>query len=271
MLTNDTKPLRIYYGEGEHLFGDLRIPNGDGPFPVAMLIHGGFWRSQFDLEQLNGLAARLTKEGIATWNVEYRRVGNDGGGWPGTLLDNAHALDYVSVLAKTFPLDVTRTIAIGHSAGGHLALWLAARKKLPETSPLYTSHNPHPLKGVISLAGVCDLKKMHEIHEWKEKLFGIVDNPTRDLLNGTPEEHENRYLESSPKELLPLETTVVLIHGTLDVNVPYGLSENFANEAKELGDDVILKKLTTVEHFGLIQPDSDAWPVVLHTAKQLVG
>lgn len=262
---------RITYGNNENQFGDLRLPDGNGPFPVAMIIHGGFWRSQFNLEQMNKLAEAFTAQGIATWNIEYRRVGQDGGGWPGTFLDNAKAIDFLDGLAKSYSLDLTKVITVGHSAGGHLALWLAARDKLPMTSTIHTKIAPFELQGAISLAGVADLRLMHEIHEWKETLFGIVDNPTRDLLAGTPEEQNSRYQEGSPQELLPIGKSLALIHGSLDVNVPIGLSEKFAEKAEASGDTVILKTIPNVEHFGLIQPDSESWPIILKTAKMFLS
>jgi acetyl esterase/lipase len=262
---------RIAYGANENQFGDLRIPEGSGPFPVAMIIHGGFWRAKFDLEQMNKMAEELTKHGIATWNVEYRRVGQDGGGWPGTFLDNAQAADYICILAESYPLDVNRFITIGHSAGGHLALWLAARHKLSSDSELHTSEKPLPLKGVISLAGASDLEMMHDIHQWKETLFGIVDNPTRDLLGGKPNEQTSRYQEGSPRELLPIGVPLVLIHGILDVNVPVGLSEHFEKAAAQAGDLVTLKTVPTAEHFKLILPETEAWPILLESANNLLG
>lgn len=269
--TEKNNVIRIAYGTNENQFGDLRIPDGKGPFPVAMIIHGGFWRERFDLEQMNKMAEAFTAKGIATWNVEYRRVGQEGGGWPGTFLDNAAAVDHIRVLTKSYPLDVNRVITIGHSAGGHLALWLAARHKLSANSMLQTSEHPLPLKGVISLAGANDLEMMHDIHQWTETLFGIVDNPTRDLLGGKPNEQANRYKEGSPYELLPIGIPLVLIHGSLDVNVPIGLSEHFEKEAIKEGDSITLKIIPTAEHFKLILPETESWLVLLESANTLLG
>ncbi|WP_301110026.1 S9 family peptidase [Sporosarcina sp.] len=275
MLVINTKEknnvIRIAYGANESQFGDLRIPDGTGPFPLAMIIHGGFWRARFDLEQMNEMAEAFTAKGIATWNIEYRRVGQEGGGWPGTFLDNAAAVDYIRVLAKSYPLDVSRVITIGHSAGGHLALWLGTRHKLPSNSMLHTSEHPLPLKGVISLAGANDLETMHDIHQWKETLFGIVDNPTRDLLGGKPNEQAERYKEGSPYELLPIGIPLVLIHGSLDVNVPIGLSEHFEKEALKEGDSIILKTIPMAEHFELILPETESWLILLESANRLLG
>src|SRR5579872_5792979 len=120
---------RLRYGPDPLHFGDLRLPGGTGPHPVVVMVHGGFWRARFNLEYAGHLCAALAALGIATWNVEYRRLGDTGGGWPGTLLDVAAAADHLRTLAAPYHLDLSRVVAMGHSAGGHLALWLAARRR----------------------------------------------------------------------------------------------------------------------------------------------
>src|SRR5437879_6679862 len=137
-------PSRIVYGTDEFHFGDLRLPQSSPPHPVAMMVHGGFWRSKYGLAYLDLMCEALTVAGIATWNVEYRRLGNEGGGWPGTYLDLSRATDYLRELAPRYHLDLKHAIAVGHSSGGQLALWLAARGKLPKSSMLYTD-SPLPL------------------------------------------------------------------------------------------------------------------------------
>ena len=149
---------RIQYGEHAFAFGELRLPRGSGPHPVVVVVHGGCWQSQYDLRYMSHLSAALSQAGIATWTLEYRRIGNAGGGWPGTFDDVARGTDYVRTLAQRFPLDLNRVVVAGHSAGGHLALWVAARRNLPRESPLFTA-NPLPLRGVVSLAGITDLRK----------------------------------------------------------------------------------------------------------------
>src|SRR5258708_5269307 len=140
---------RVSYGKDPLQFADLRVPSGKGPFPVVMVIHGGCWLAEYDLAYIGRLSAALTEKGIATWTVEYRRVGNPGGGAPGTFEDIASAAAHLRVLAKEYPLDLKRVVAVGHSAGGHLALWLASS---------------FPLRGVVSLAGVTDLRVAAEQH-----------------------------------------------------------------------------------------------------------
>ncbi|MET3290903.1 UNVERIFIED_CONTAM: acetyl esterase/lipase [Brevibacillus sp. OAP136] len=265
------KNLRISYGENENQFGDLRLPVGNGPFPIAIVIHGGFWREKFKLDQMDSFAEALTAQGIASWNIEYRRVGQEGGGWPGTFLDAAQASDFVRTLANDYPLDLHRIITIGHSAGGHLALWIAARHQLPEASIIKGCDNPLQVKGAISLAGVCDLDVMHNIHQVRELKMGIKDNPTRDLIGGMPQDFKDRYKEASPIALLPIGVPLALIHGSLDSNVPVGLSQQFEQAAKAAGDDVIVQIISSAEHFAIIDPNSEAWPVVMDSIVGLLN
>src|SRR5271165_2214099 len=143
---------RLTYGADPNQFGDLRMPEGKGPHPVVVFIHGGFWRSAYDLGHAGHLCAALTKAGAATWNIEYRRVGNAGGGWPGTFQDIGVATDFLRTMAVKYQLDLTRVIVVGHSSGGHLALWLAARGKIPPKNPLYV-RDPLTLKGAIDIDG----------------------------------------------------------------------------------------------------------------------
>src|SRR3954469_3797173 len=145
--------LRIAYGPDPLHFGDLRVPTGGGPHPVALVVHGGFWRNRYDLEHIGHLCAALTAEGVATWSIEYRRLGDTGGGWPGTFADVAAAAKYLRTLTPLYDLDLGRVVTMGHSAGGHLALWLAGCGKIAEGDPLHVA-DPLPLSGVVSLAGV---------------------------------------------------------------------------------------------------------------------
>ena len=141
---------RITYGDDPSQFGDLFLPQGDGPHPVLFLLHGGCWRAPYGLEPVGQMARTLADAGLAVWSLEYRRLGN-GGGWPHTFLDVAHGADLLRELATTYPLDLTQVVVAGHSAGGHLALWSAARPQLPADSPIYTP-DPLPFQAVVALA-----------------------------------------------------------------------------------------------------------------------
>ncbi|WP_442600777.1 alpha/beta hydrolase family protein [Paenibacillus sp. KN14-4R] len=257
--------IRIQYGDNENQFGDLRLPQGEGPFPVAIVIHGGFWKAKYNLDHINPLADALTNQGIATWNIEYRRVGHEGGGWPGTFLDCSLASDYVRTLAETYPLDLNRVATIGHSAGGHLAIWLAARNNLPVDSVLRAAIEPLQLKGAISLAGVCDLALMQEVHHLEDVISDTNNNPTRDLMNGTPDGQMTRYAEGSPIELLPIGVPLLIIHGALDINVPIGISDHFLQAAQAAGDSVTYITFPRGDHYKLIDPKTDEGLLVVES------
>ena len=159
--------IRIAYGSEALQFGELRVPSTPGPHPVAIVVHGGCWVSQlgdFDprgigMENMRPMAAALVEAGIATWNIEYRRVGNFGGGWPETFRDVALGADALRRFAREHALDLSRVISIGHSAGGHFALWLAARPKIPVASEVYMK-DPLRLVAAVNLDGPGDLRAM---------------------------------------------------------------------------------------------------------------
>lgn len=254
---------RIAYGTDPLQFGDLRLPTaagGDGgSFPLVILIHGGYWRNRYDLIHFGHAAAALTAEGLATWNIEYRRVGDTGGGWPGTLLDVAAATDYARTLAATYPLDLERVVALGHSAGGQLAAWLAARQRLAPESGVSTA-DPLPLRAVVALAGVLDLHRAWELH--------LSDDAVRGFLGGTPEQHPDRYDAASPAALLPSGVRQTLIHGTADDSVPYAISRDYADAARAAGDPVELITLPGAGHFEIVDPRTDEWRLVRRAVRE---
>lgn len=244
---------RIQYGDGKYQFGDLRLPDADEPYPLVIAIHGGYWRSRYDLAYLGHACAALGRRGVATWNIEYRRVGRTGGGWPGTFADVALAADYTRELVSEYPIDRTRVVAMGHSAGGHLACWLATRHNLPTESELYREY-PLALRGVVSLAGVLDLRRAWELR--------LSANATQELLRESPESEPARYAAASPIELLPAGIPQTLIHGDADDSVPIELSRRYAEAARERGDTVILSELPRTGHFEVVDPRAPQWKVV---------
>lgn len=252
---------RLRYGQSKFHFGDLRLPTGAGPHPVVVGIHGGFWRARYDLTHFGHACAALTAAGIATWNIEYRRIGNIGGGWPNTLLDVARATDHLRTLAKTYRLDLSRVATLGHSAGGHLALWVAAHRHLPTGNPLHTP-NPLLLRAAVSLAGVVDLRRAWELR--------LSNNVVKQLIGGPPEKYPDRYAAASPIELLPIHIRQVLIHGDQDDTVPIEISRRYRDAARREGDNVNLVELPDAGHFELIDPRSREWPTVLHTMQALL-
>ena len=217
------------------------------------MIHGGFWRARYDLTHIGHLCAALTRAGLATWSLEYRRIGHPGGGWPGTFHDVAAGLDYVATLAPQYHLDRSRVVTLGHSAGGHLAVWLAARPRIPLTDPL-ASRDPLPLRGAVSLAGVLDLHRAWERH--------LSNDVVVEFLGGTPAQLPERYATASPQALLPIGVPQHLLHGTEDDSVPFAISESYATAATAAGDDVRLVRLPAAGHFELIDPQSWEWPAV---------
>ena len=238
---------RIAYGSDPLQFGDLRVPQDEGLHPVVIVIHGGFWRANYDLEYIGHLCAELTGAGLATWSLEYRRIGNPGGGWPGTLQDVARGADHLRLIAVSRQLDLARVITLGHSAGGHLALWLGSRRKIPRDNPLHT-HDPVNLAGIVSLAGVSDLKRA-----WALRLSDTV---VANFLGGSPDEVPDRYRVASPIEQLPLGIPQKLLHGTADINVPFEISEGYVSAATARGDAADLITLQGAGHFELVDPRS---------------
>jgi len=261
ILTRPAPPSdhRISYGKDPLNFGELRLPKGPGPHPVAVIIHGGCWLAEYDLSYMGHLAASLTEAGIATWNLEYRRIGNEGGGWPGTFLDVAQGTDYLRALAKTYPLDLNRVVALGHSAGGHLVLWLGARKKLAKGSPLFTEE-PLVLRGIIGLAAITDLRKSGT----------ACDASVEQLMGGVAKDLASIYDQASPVELLPVGIKQAVIHGEIDNLVPSRMSGDYAEAAKKKGDAVKLMIIEAAGHFELVDPKSSAWPQVLDEVMDLL-
>lgn len=228
---------RIQYGHNPLQFGDLRVPRAKGPHPVVIYIHGGFWKAQYNLEYAGHVCAALTQAGFATWNLEYRRIGHPGGGWPGTFDDIKNGAAYLSELAKPHFLDLRRIVVAGHSSGGHLALWLAA-----QPGATY--------RGVVSIAGVADLKRAHQLK--------LSEGSVAKFLGGSPREVPARYASADPMELLPIRTPQRLIHGTLDDEVPFEISQNFARVSKNSE----LIPLLNAGHFEPVDPRTPEWKVV---------
>jgi acetyl esterase/lipase len=236
--------MRHRYGDHFHQFADLLLPpDADGPLPVAVLLHPGFWREQYTLDIADALARDLASRGWAAWNVEYRRVGEaSGGGYPATLQDVAAAIDFLQTLDA--PLDLARVVTVGQSAGGHLALWAATRE-----APAV------PLAGAVSQAGTTDLRAADR--------DGLGDGATSDFMGGHADERPDAYADASPIERLPLGVAQLLVHGEADDVVPPSQSSAYAEAARAAGDDVELVLRPGEDHFVHTDPSNAAWADVV--------
>ena len=262
---------RIAYGTDSLQFGELRMPEGRGPFPVAILIHGGCYFSKYaTLRNTAALADALTSAGVATWNIEYRRYDNPGGGWPGTFSDAANATDYVRVLSKLHPLDLSRVITMGHSAGGQLALWLAARTPpsvtaVPGSSPLFRN-SPLTVHGVVALGPITDMR------EFQTRETATCGNTAiESVLGGLPASVPDRIALVSPMELLPLRVPTILIAGDLDRIAPAASLNAYATAARLKGDRVQVFTSPGDGHFDVLAPFRASGHAALTQAKALLG
>jgi len=259
-----TKGERISYAhQSPHQFGILRLPSRPGPHRVVALLHGGCWLAEYDCAHVESMAAAICARGAAIWSIEYRRLGHDGGGWPGTFRDVALGLDHLRALAPTRSLDLDRIVAVGHSAGGHLALWLSARRKLVPSSDLFVA-DPLAVAGVVSLAGIADLRAF-------ALGAGRCNGSVRPLLGGEGARVAERYPQASPLELVPLGVPLRIVHGARDAIVPVAQSEGLASAERARGGDVALDVLPRAGHFDLIAPFAEAWAKVERRVLELAG
>jgi acetyl esterase/lipase len=247
-LTPPKADARLEYGSDENQFVDLRLPKSKGPHALAINLHGGFWRAKYDLGHTGHLCAALTAKGLATANVEYRRVGNAGGGWPGTFADIRAAYQFLLQSARKYEFDVRRVIVMGHSAGGQLALCLAAHES--------------GVKAVISLAGVVDLQQAYTLH--------LSNDAVVAFLGGTPAEVGDHYREADPMKVA-IEARQWLVHGSTDDVVPPGFSRNYVSAKQKMKEDVRLVEIAGAGHFDVIDPRSGAWKDVERVAMDAAG
>ena len=250
-------PVDVRYGDDDSQVAELHWPAGDGKVPVAVVIHGGLWMSGYGMELATPLAKDLATVGIAGYAIEYRRMGN-GGGWPATFEDVAAAIDALQDHSRA---DLDKVVAVGHSSGGHLAVWAASRPGLPVGAP---GASPRVvLVGAVSQAGVLDLVNAYNIHLGGDAIASFV--------GATPEEDPARYELASPYERLPLKVPVALVHGTRDGQVPLDQSRRYRAAAAKAGDEVKLTELPDVGHFELIDPHDQAWLTCRAETKRLLG
>lgn len=237
----------VRYGEDSLQVVDLWLPEGEGPHPTVLMVHGGCWQTSIaDRRIMNWIAGDLRKRGIAVWNIDYRGVDRSGGGYPGTFLDAAAAADALRTHAPHYRLDLSNLVATGHSAGGHLALWLSGRARLPEGSPLRTA-DPLPIRTVVSLGGLPDLEEAA-----REPGSGCGTEVIGQLTSG-------RFEDTSVPRLAPLGVEQVLINGLQDRIIPTSYAEGYAGPMRAAGDDVRVRMIDETGHVELVSPETAAW------------
>jgi acetyl esterase/lipase len=239
---------RVAYGGDGNQFVDLRVPSGKGPHALAIAIHGGYWRAKYDLGYMGHLCAALAAKGIATANLEYRRVGNAGGGWPGTFADVRAGYQFVLQNAQKYGFDARRVVAIGHSAGGQLGLCLAAHES--------------GVKAAVSLAGVVDLQRAYALH--------LSNDAAVEFLGGTPAEVGDHYKEADPMRLT-IAARQWLVHGAEDDVVPPAFSRDYVAAKQKMKEDARLVEIAGAGHFEVVDPRSGAWKDVEKVVMEAVG
>jgi acetyl esterase/lipase len=256
---------RLAYGRAPSQYVELFTPPGAGPFPVVLLLHGGCWIQEFGgIVQMRNLAGALRRHGIAVWNVEYRRLDEDGGGYPGTYQDAAAALNLLLAQAPTHRLDSQRLVVMGHSAGGHLAQWLAGRGRLPQNSVLFEPH-AFAIRNVIALGSIGDLR---------HRTGTLRDTCGIDIakLTGRPSAvRTDVYADTSPAELMPNGSHTVLINGALDHVSPPQTALDYAARARQAGDSIETIVLPHASHFDEVSASSPAWAAIFPVIQRAVG
>jgi acetyl esterase/lipase len=258
MALNGPVPNATFaYGSAPSQYAELFVPGGRGPFPVAVLVHGGCWTREFGgINQLRNLAAALAEHGIASWNVEYRRVDEAGGGYPGTYQDMNAALAMLAQQARRYPLDLNRLVAVGHSAGGQLVQWMAGRPRIPSTSPLYQP-DPLPVKNVVSLGGLADLRREQAL------IKSSCDREIGQLAGAPSDKRPDVFSDTNAGDLLPNGSRTILVTGELDTISPPRVARDFAARARAAGDAAEVVILPGAGHYDEVAASSHAWPLVL--------
>ena len=263
------KRQKYHYGEDPSQWGELFLPDVAAPKGVVVVIHGGYWRSQYGAELGEPLAKDLAAHGMAAWNLEYRRAGN-GGGWPNTFADVLAGIDKLGELADEHGLGLDRVVALGHSAGGHLAVWAAGRRRLaglgaPDADRQLTRRGDDDgavqLTGVVSQSGVLNLAAAERLN--------LSNGAVSNFLGGSSEKYPKRHKFADPMSAVPLGVPVYAVHGTEDDTVPVSQSETYAGAAKAAGAPVQLLKVPG-DHFALIDPKAPAYRKCRELVQQLL-
>jgi len=251
------------YGPALQEYGELRMPKGPGPFPVAVIIHGGCWTKGYATSAyMAPMAAALAAKGVATWNIEYRQAGDPGGGWPGTFLDWGAGVDHLRALAKSYPLDLSHVVVAGHSAGGHAALWIAARDGLPASSPI---RGAEPLK----IAAAVDIDGPGDLAGIIGRDASICGEPViAPFMGGAPAQVPDRYAEASPIARLPLHVAQTLV--AAQVLTPADAAA-YRTAALAKGEDVVVQAFPNASHGDVADPRNPAGAQVVAVIARAAG
>jgi len=256
-LTGPAPTAHVAYGPAPSQYAELFLPAGKGPFPVAVLVHGGCWTAGFGgITQLRNMAGALTQRGIAVWNVEYRRVDEAGGGYPGMYEDMHAALDSLAEQGRTRPLDLERVVAVGHSAGGQLVQWIAGRARIPASSPLHRT-SMLPVRAVVSLGGLADLRREREL------IKSSCGRDTPELAGLPSSTRPDVYVDTNAAELIPNGSHTILVTGELDTISPPRVAHDYAHRALAAGDGAEVVILPGASHYDEVAASSPSWPLVL--------
>lgn len=250
-LRSSAPSASFRYGPAPEQVADLRLPSGKGPFPVVVVVHGGCWTKGFATRQNTAaLASALTRHGYATWNIDYRQVGDVGAGWPGTFNDWAAGTDYLRRIARVQHLDLSRVGVIGHSAGAHAALWIASRAGIPANSPI-GSRRPLPVRIAVAIDGPGALAPF--VGPDAEICGKPVIAP---LIGGTPSAQPARYRMAAPIDLLPTRAQQAMIASSV---LTAADAEIYRKAALAKGQRVDVLDVHDGGHFDIIAPGSKAW------------
>jgi len=256
-LTGPAPSATFRYGSAPSQYAELFLPPGKGPFPVAVLVHGGCWTKEFGgIRQFRNMAGALAAHGIASWNVEYRRVDEDGGGYPGMYLDMDAALDTLRQAAHDHPLDLARVAAVGHSAGGQLVQWIGARPRIPASSPLHRK-DALPVRAIVSLGGLADLRREAAL------IQSSCDRDTAQLAGTPSASRPDVFSDTNAGDLLPNGSRTILVTGELDTISPPRVAHDFAQRARAAGDKAEVVILPGASHYDEVAASSPSWPLVL--------
>jgi len=250
-----SQSLEIKYGNLDKQKAFFRWVQESEKQPIVVIIHGGCWVSAVaDYQFMEPFAATLSEAGYSTYNLEYRSLGDSGGGYPGTFEDIINGINYLTELAKNYPIDLNKVIITGHSAGGHLALWSAFIGQL--------KFKP---KGIISLAGIVDL--ISYLEREAKKCGSNVD----ELMGGLPEELKDRYILFSPEFQADFSQNISLVHGKLDPIVPYSHIQSFENKGKLMGKNFRSIGIDEAGHFELVIPQGKSWEIFLEEVQLILS